>query len=163
MLGCVDTPQQRHAALRGPRRGDALGPRAQPAAAALDRLRLPALLPAADADARPRTSSCRMSEAGVGRRRPAAAHARAARLRRPVGARRPPAVAALGRRDAARGDRARARQPAAAAAGRRAHRRAGPGHRRAHRGAARPRERRRHRAGHRHPRPRAGRPRARGC
>ena len=72
---------------------------------------------------------------------------------------RSPAVAAVGRRDAARGDRARAGEPAGAAAGRRADRRARRGDRRADRGALRSRPRRRHRDRRRHAQSGAGRAR----
>ena len=52
------------------------------------------------------------AEAGAAKADAARAHARAARLCRPRRAQRPPAVAAVGRRDAARGDCARAGEPA---------------------------------------------------
>src|SRR5688500_15456803 len=89
--------------------------------------------------------------------RPARAHARAARLRRAWRARRSPAGAALGRRDAARRHRPRTGEPAAAAARRRADRRARSRYRGTNRGAPRPRQRGRHGARPRHARPGARR------
>ena len=82
MLGCVDTPSSGTLLFEEQRRRHALRRGAEPAAAAADRLRVPALLPAADAD---RVGERRAAAVGGRRRqgRTPTAHARAARLRRP--------------------------------------------------------------------------------
>ena len=124
MLGCVDTPSSGTLLFDGHDVATLSDAAAQPAPAAPDRLRLPALLPAADADRLRRTSSCRSRKPASPKRE---RQQRTQELLDYVGlarARRSSAVAALGRRDAARRHRARAGQPPAAAAGRRADRRA---------------------------------------
>ena len=83
LLGCVDHADQRLAALRRARRRALQRVRAQPHPADAHRLRLPAVLPAADARRRGRTSSCRRRKPASPKADAARAHARAARLRRP--------------------------------------------------------------------------------
>ncbi len=112
MLGCVDAPTSGTLLLRRPGRGRRCRTRQR----SLLRLRqigfvfqrfflLPMLTAAENVE-------LPQSEAGVPTARSSgAAHARAARLRRPVGARRSSAGAAVWRRDAAGGHRARAGQP----------------------------------------------------
>src|SRR5581483_5531108 len=147
---------QRIGEIRGAGRGGPFRVRARTPPAHARRVRLPALLPAADAG----RARERRAAAGRGRRpagRAAAARRRAAGLCGPRRAGAAPARSALRRRDAARGDRARAGEPTGAAACRRADGRARRGNRRADRGALRSRQRgwNGHRA--RHPQPAARR------
>ena len=97
------------------------------------------------------------SEADVSEGGTAEADQRAAGLCRPCRPSRSSALGALRRRNAARGDCARARQPARTAPRRRADRRAGSGNRRADCRAPRSRQCRRHGPRDRHPRPGARR------
>ena len=113
ILGCVDQPSARLAACsKGATSARCTESRAQPHPADAHRLRVPALLSAADAHG---VGEHRAAAGGSGRGEAGAARAdaRAARLRRP---RRPPrssAVAAVRRRDAAGRDRARAGESSA--------------------------------------------------
>ena len=110
--GLRRSAQRRLARVRGTRRPGPDRSRAQPHPADANRLRLPAVLPAADAHG---VGEHRAAAVGGGRdeNRPARADSGVARLRRPAGAKRSSAVAVIRRRDAARRDRARAGEPPA--------------------------------------------------
>ena len=135
LLGVRGHAHQRVAALRGPPGGRARRRRAQPAAADADRLRLPALLPAADAHGLGERRA--RAERGGDRRRPRAA-ARTAELLEYVGlaarAGHRPSQLSGGEMQRVAIARALANRPALRA-GRRAHRRAGRRDRRADRRA----------------------------